>query len=180
MKRITTTQKISFGAVLMLGLVIVGYYYFYKHLHSLHLELDEVKQEIAVMDQYASNKDAAVALLEETKKNREMLVEYFVPLDNPVTFINLIESAASESGVALKVETLGETDEENEANEEDHKNVKAVLAVNGEWREIYHFISLLENLPFATIITKVTLSEDDKADEFGQWKGQIHTVSRTK
>jgi hypothetical protein len=171
MKKITATQKVSFVSVLLLVLVATGYVLLYKHIGVLREKLSTVKVELWAVEKLAENKQATLILLDETRQGREELSRYFVPLEDPTTFLELVESSAKDAGVLLEVETLAEV--ASEKGEEGTKKIKAVLLVEGGWQNVYHCISLLEHMPFAVTVTQAVFTVDQSRDT-GVWKGQIH------
>lgn len=171
MKKITTTQKISFASVLLLALMVTGYVLFYKHIDELREKLAIAKIELRAVEKIAENKQATIILLDETRQGREELSRYFVPLEDPTPFLELIESSAKDAGVLLEVETLAEV--ESGEGEENTKKVKAVLLVEGRWQNVFHFLTLLERMPFAVTVTQTALTLDENEDS-DAWKGQVH------
>jgi hypothetical protein len=174
MKKITTTQKISFGAVLVLILTCVGYGFTLKHIKVLRQELVTIRQELVAEDKIAENKQVFISLLQNTKQSREELSGYFVPLDDPTPFLELVESVARDAGVVMSVEKLDMvTEDVSGAEKGKEKSVKVVLAVEGSWQEVYHFISLLEVLPYIVTITD-SVFKVEMVNSTSFWKGQIH------
>jgi hypothetical protein len=170
MKKITTTQKVSFVSVLVFVLIVAGYVLLYKHIDVLRGELASVKTEIRAVEILAESKQATLVLLDETRQGREELSQYFVSFEDPTPFLELVEASAKDAGVLLEVETLAEVASEEEKN---LKKIKAVLVVEGGWQGIYHFISLLELMPFAVSVTQTAFTFEEK-DGVGVWRGQVH------
>lgn len=172
MKHITKTQKIGAGAIFLLLLTIAGYVLFLRHIYVLQEELAEVKTKLAVVDSQKVHKLETEMLLSKTKDAREEIAKYFVSIEDPTPFLELIESVAKDAGVSLEVKSLSTDAQPQEAISDFHKEISVILLVDGSWDRIFHLISLLENMPYVATIADSTFSID-KASSYGGWKGQI-------
>lgn len=173
MTKITTTHKIGAGAILILVASCTVYIFFYKYINSLRDELISINKELAVTEALARNRQETELLLTSTADERAILKGRFVSTEDPTPFLELIESSARDTGVVLEVKTLTvEEVGEKKDSKVDGKKVALTLAVESGWKELYHFLTLLERLPYSVTISRTALSFEERS-EGNVWEGQI-------
>lgn len=173
MKRITKTQKVGFGAVSVMVLMCIGYVFFLDHIYTLRDDLLEVKAKLATVKQLEENKLETLVLLSKTEADRKKISSYFVSVEDPTPFLELIENLGSEADVTLEVETLSVEEQDTKDGKNIHENVKVVLVVEGDWESLYELFLLLEHMPYLTTISQAAFSVDTKSGSSDVWKGQI-------
>jgi hypothetical protein len=183
MNKITRTKAmmlVALGALLLSG---GSYFLVYKEVVKAHKEHVAIHAEYDTLIRERGHRDEVRALVADTVDVRAELAGYLVP-DEPIDFLNLLEKElAQEAGVVLQVESLSKEDtgtgklKKGEVPKDPH--VQAVLLVEGQWENIYHFISLLETAPYALVVNRVNLSEEELETGYG-WSGQIHMSVNTK
>lgn len=180
MKRITKTQQIGAGSIVLLLLASTGYVFFLKHIYSLQDELVEIKASLAVVDEQEESKQEIVSLLSKTEDQREEILQYFVSIEDPTPFLELIESFAEDTGAGIEVETLSVAEVSDKTNTSlTEKHVEVVLLVEGTWESLFHLISLLETMPYVATISETAFSIDHTASS-SVWRGQIELLCGAK
>lgn len=168
----TKSQKIALIAVTVLLLVIVGYVFLYKHISALQIKLVEIKNELSIVDALELKKLETASLLEKTKEGRDEISSYFVSKEDPTRFLEFVEALGKESGISLEVKELSmDIPEEEVRSFQD--NVKVVLYVEGGWSSLYHFLWLLERMPYVVTVANTALAVDN---EGVLWGGQIEIL----
>ena len=151
-----STKKIL-NLVIFINLICIGISVF------LFLTIQSKNRSIGVMQSSIESilgaNDQSVVLknvLDETKKDRQKIQEFFVDKDSIADFLEYIESLGKSAGVKASVSVL---------SEEDHFSVsgmkapvlKLVIGATGSWQGIYRYLNLLENLPYREEISAVSL-----------------------
>jgi len=97
--------------------------------------------------------------LTENKQFISHIDSYFVAKDGVVDFIEILESYALKSGVAL---TIGAVSVEQDPKVKvDFKEVlRLKVDASGSWENITRFLSVIENMPYVTDINMVSLSRN--------------------
>lgn len=107
---------------------------------------------------------------------RNTIDGYFIERGNSFLVIEKIEEISRESGVILKI---------NQA--EELSSIQLNLSVVGNFKNLWQFIAMLENLPFKIRINNLILTKQNdssplsanlKNDESGDWRSNINlTIS---
>ncbi len=168
------TQKITVVTVCILLIFIFGYAYLHKQINELYRKLETIKVELGVMDRLAENRQTTVELLQNLSEKREELHSHFVSTEALTPFLESIESIAEDAGVLLEVKKVNKESSKNNIDVLKYV-VDVVFVVDGGWNEFYHFISLLEMLPYTNTITNATYSMNEK-DGDSAWSGQVHIL----
>jgi hypothetical protein len=175
MKKITSTQRISIFACVVLLVAVSGYVYFFKLIESGNKALNESKVNLLSVEKKIQTEQEKKLLLETTQTDRDSLYTHFVPVEDPTPFLELVETLARETGIDLVVESLKEMTG-TESSTSSLKKITIMLSVEGEWSGLYEFISLLEQLPYSATIVSTVFSYDEK-EKNGIWSGMIELQS---
>ena len=118
-------------------------------------------------------------LIKDTENDRAKLNAYFVVDDKVIDFIEDIENLAKDTNVDLKVMSIDINDDGN--NTPQQNNISELLQLNlkvaGLWDNLFHFISLVDELPFRVDISKVNLQvvydSNNKDKNPTDWEGMF-------
>jgi hypothetical protein len=172
MKKITKTQQLAAG-VLVLALVLGGLYYLtIGQLNTLKAERNALIDEQASLELLRQAEQETRTLLAETEEQRASLAAHLVPVENPTEFIELIETIARTVGVAMEVSKIAaESIEDKHAAGTNAPMMCLLLTVDlsGNWSAVYRFTRLIEYAPYALTVTRATFSEE----ESGTWNGTV-------
>ena len=171
MKHITKSQKIAFATVSIFLLVCAGYVFLFRHIATLQHKLAEIITELSVVDTLEAHKLETEALLNRTKAGREEIASYFISEEDPTPFLELVETLGKDAGVTLEVEAISIDPVSADEGKSVGDNMKVVLFVEGSWKSLYHFMSLLEHMPYVATIASATFTVDEGSAD--TWKGQI-------
>ncbi len=178
MSNITHTQKVAAGMLLILCGTIAAYVMLYRHIGTLHSELAELERTRSGADAAHEAVLAEQQLFESTASERTELAQYLIPAADPTPFLGLLESLGKDAHIDVEVHSL-EPDNAASPSGSAAKtqpaipSVRVTLVVSGLWPDLYHFLALLEQLPYAVTVDHVALDIDETAAA-GVWSGQIH------
>jgi hypothetical protein len=88
---------------------------------------------------------SAEHLLETTEAERAALDRLFVTEESVVSFIETIESLGNTANI---VTTIASVEAEEGASGSNISSVRVRLAAVGSWRDVVHFVTLIDALPF--------------------------------
>jgi hypothetical protein len=108
-------------------------------------------------------------LVRESEDERNELEGYLLSRDNPAYFLELLEDLGDDSGVRVTVSALTE---ESAAPKGDDTpmfggvgdpRIHVQLEAVGGFAELYHFVTLLEHMPYAATVRTVRLGRTESA-----------------
>ncbi len=184
MKNISTTQKITITIILFMVVALFGYVQLYKYVRSQQEKLVTLEQELHSVDVVSESQQEVRHFLDETASDREEFNKYFVSIEDPTPFLEQIDMIAQTASTAVEVSELDMkyVDDDkllSKYPKELQKEVQLILSVEGEWSEVYHFLVLLEQLPYALSILNVAFSLENEEMLGGLLKGKVHLVAHT-
>jgi hypothetical protein len=182
MSTITTTQKVLSITTLVLIGSIGAYYQLITTIHSLHGKQDTLRASVYERAQQTEEMQHTAQLVRETERERAELSQYLLNLNNPTPFLSLVESLGDSSGVRLEVESLTEVASPPTASNKKKTSTEAtapqgvpmvqvVITIEGRFDRVYHFLTLLEHMPYATTLTHTSLSQTPESD---LWSGTAY------
>ncbi len=107
-------------------------------------------------------------VLLDTESERAKLNELFLADNNIVQFIERIERLGLLTGVSLDTRSVGIQKAGGDGDV--YEWLKISVSVRGSWSELYHFLSLIENLPVAVFLDKARFNYSTGAD-VSEWGG---------
>ncbi len=139
----------TFLSFVLLICVLVGTYFSYKKILS-------VKEEIAQKQskwQIEENRRNEIKNLERSVKNlaeeKKDLDSHFVGSDDPVAFLNSLESMALSVGAVAEVSTVGTNND---------SGLVVNLRATGGFDSLYKFLTLIENSQYIMEIQNMSIS----------------------
>lgn len=158
--RTKSILTVSFLAAL---LSLAAFGFLMQRIVSVNQATAQLAENIAVEEKRDQQLRALQDLLEELGSEEVALNERFLGPEGLVPFIELIELVGKEAGVVVEVVSVGiQPDAEKVAS---HEWLKIALRTEGSWAKVFHFVMMLESIPYAIKFDQVGLSlrEDDKA-----------------
>lgn len=137
-------------SIVFLAVVLAGTYFSYK-------KISVIRSETAVKEaewQEEEGRRAEIKNLERSVKNlakeKAELDSHFVSKDDPVDFLNSLETMASGVGATAEVSTVGD----------DSNNSGLVINLNatGSFDSIFRFLTLIENSFYMMEVQNLTLN----------------------
>ncbi len=169
----------------MLTLVILftifgigAYYYMYSNL------LKNTEQGIGLRAEVlreAGEEDITMTLrtsFQATTKEQELLKSLFLSRDETAALIEKLEGTATLAHVSHELSV--DTKDESSLDAQNKEVLATSIKVYGSWSQVYHFLSLIENLPYKVNISDVRLDRVEgiadpksKTSREPQWSASI-------
>ena len=158
-----TTRNLIIALIffpIVVGMVSVTFFNVLRNSQTLE------EQIIAVAAQSAQ--EAALLRLQRTAQNTEEdraeLASYFLLRESDsISFLSEIESIAPSIGLGL------ETTELLQITQNNSNWIQATFVVIGARPQVQNFVQILENIPYVSHVTEVSLG----GESTGDWKGTI-------
>lgn len=120
----------------------------------------------------------AERLLTEIDEERLELASLFVTKESIVSFIELLESLGADADVTTTIASV-DTEEEMRGAV---GSVRVRLVAVGSWRNLVHFVTLLDTLPFVFEVREADLVETETEQGVRAWQGSftlgVHMVQQ--
>jgi Tfp pilus assembly protein PilO len=167
---VTRTRRIAIGlslCILIACAVLYATYYLIEKTSqkvvAFETQAEEQRQKIEADE---SLKD----FIKDTGDEIETLTKRIVASEGTVEFIETVESLAVGQGLSITFDTVKEDDPP--INKEQFKILKLSFATVGSWKSTYHFIELIESLPYKVSIQNVGITKvEGMASSTSQWNG---------
>lgn len=164
-KRAKTILLISIVySLLFAGLLVNALYLISAEGAKLDVTKNKISENTAKEIAYTK----MMTLLESSKDKRDTLKEFFVTEDETISFLSSLETAAKKIGVKLETNELEVIPSVTKETVVSPAALSVSFTFNGSEREVKKFLEVLENIPYHTIIPKVTLTGNPSD---GLWSG---------
>lgn len=141
---------------------------------------DQIKMEL--------KKESAAVLMKDDlaqgKNYQAQMMNYVVASDGTVAFIELLEKIVNNNNLKLNIRNVT-TEPYKKSNNSTVELLRISIDVTGEWKNVYYFLSTLENYPLQIDINKLSINKFDdtsiKGKKVPQWSGSFDfTVVKIK
>ncbi len=152
--------NVAGGALLWFG---------YGRIQALKTEEATLMLNIAEADQKSRRLVTLRQTLYEAKKERDELASFLVDPreENQIKLIAQIEElGASTTGATVNVTAFNLTTGKEPV-------IHGDFSFSGQWRSMYHFLSLIESLPTKLIISRFSLQESGQGTPQEKWSGVL-------
>lgn len=134
--------------LLLIFLATFWYLLFFESLKEID-KIKEAKNDIIIAEQKKLNINNLRQVLNDTARTRADILSYFVSVNNLVYFIESFEQLATSSSVYLEFSQTSTED-----------NVYSfVVKSSGTFNNLYNFINLINNMPFAVSIKDISFKK---------------------
>jgi len=134
--------------ILMDGLGLFGWFYFFSLLKNQSDLIQEKRQNIANSEKKLQNNNSLKTLMEEISPEKEKVDSAFLNDDNLAAFVEKLESTAALTNTFIKIGNI--------AIDSSGKNGLSVeFSLEGNFQQIFHYLVLLENLPYLLNIERM-------------------------
>lgn len=134
--------------------------YLYLKINDRNNHILEIKKEIISIKENLNNIESLEKLLASISIEKDIINSVFLEKDNIVEFIEQLESLAEETNVLLEL-TSGDTSKFN-------------LTLYGEFKDIFRYITLLENMTYWISLESLDIKEQMK--KVGPWQADIEVL----
>lgn len=170
--RITKTAQLIILLALVMIAGVAGYYMFFVEIRdsnqAISLRTNELNTNFSKGEELRTLENIA----RDTKEDRTKLDSFFITEDDIVVFLENIESLEGDTGANISVESISKKQVEESSIIE---KLDLNITVNGTWRSVYHFLVLLESLPYHVVFSKVqyTGSVSSLEEVEDEWRGSF-------
>lgn len=119
--------------------------------------ISELKSRIEDLTNQKENLKSIKDNISKTAPLRQLVDSYFVPKDGTVQFLNLIHKLGQENNLTSKVINVDE--EVATVSPELFELLNLEVEVSGTWSDVYHFVALIELLPYKVSVGRVDIEK---------------------
>lgn len=157
MSKLTKTEELLYTLIILCVLVwsAAGFfsYQVFSQTNDTGALIDGAKKDLKRDADLRATKNSLSA-------NEDKIMEldsFFVASDKAVDFIETIEAIGRQTGVTLTIGSV--STEANLRNPNDFKEIiKMRLQAGGSWQGVYHFLTVLENLPYGLSVDTASIT----------------------
>ncbi len=160
---------ILFIGVTILNIALIGFYLFSFNVVKKETEVANANT-FALQEYQDQGENIALVkkIIKETKEGDTKLDNYFINEDKVVVFIETIESVGDTAGISVTLSGL----------RSDSKNTLSFsVGAEGSFRNLMHFLALMEYLPLPIDTEKAFLSKQGSSEDplapSGEWAGSF-------
>ena len=157
--------------ILFLGMVAVAavasWYFMFANIKGLNENISLLLERSRLEEKNVAAIRSIETVVNDSNSDIDKLNSYFIGKDGTVAFIESIESLGRKNAVAVSIDSVdvagnstlnSSTKGEKKLIGPSTELLKLKISAAGNWQDIFHFLSSLENMPF-----KLTISEADLA-----------------
>lgn len=172
------TKQILLTIIVLVIAVSIAYAMLFLNIKEKNNNISALSNEIDIVLQKEIKLRSVKHLINDTEQDRVKLDSHFVTDDEVVNFIEKIENLGTDSGTKVEVISVYVDDVNKEVTNQAAINELLYLdfKTEGSFAQMFHFLSMLEKLPFKIDIPQVnfekTLDGTGKVNKsLGSWKG---------
>lgn len=174
MERTTHTKKLLIGALGASLLCLGGYGYGVWEVFDEITAVRDLESKVQVENAREDLDRTTKSLLTQTQIERDKLSVLFLQENELVSFIEHIEGLGGVTNTDLEIQAVDVV--AAEAEQEVYEWLKLTVVARGAWGEVYHLLSLLENVPLGVSLRTAEIRRDGGvlAEESSEeWAGRF-------
>lgn len=154
-------QIISLTFAVLFFLATLGAYAYLMYEVTVAVDsLAVAREQVNSVGQRSAATSARERFVADTEGERAALGEYIIRDADVVTPIETIERAANREDVTIEISSVST---ESIPDWKYHEGIRVTLSAEGSYRELVHFASALETLPFAARLERFALESGEDA-----------------
>lgn len=150
------------------------YFFFYSAIRASQEDVARLEEGMREAQARERLNRTLEILVRDTEKERATLAQHFVSADGVVGFIEYLEGLGRRAGATVKVGAI-DVGESFLATRLDHLTL--TISASGSFASVARFVSLLETLPYISVIDEMSLEK--RAAAKNTWDANV-TVSAAK
>lgn len=155
-------------AVLLVSVAVYGIFFLMVSKHKTdHIALSTERAEARA---HKESLQKLMRVLDETSTERESLKGRFIEEDGVIDLLGLVETLGREQGVSLTTDSLTV-----QPGNSYFETLVIKISVEGQYAQVLGMLSLLEALPYQTVIYRTQVQRV----ETGDWRG-VYEIGVTK
>lgn len=161
MSKIGKTNKYILALLVAdVALVIFSLYGLFNLRSGNLAEVDRLNSELISLRGARATSASVNRLLQETKDDRSRLDLYFITRETAANFVEEMEGIARRSGVTLKLSSLDAVKDKQPGA---GSRLKLNLRVEGDFPKIFHFLKILESMPYRLRFSAVSVVKEESS-----------------
>jgi Tfp pilus assembly protein PilN len=131
------------------AVLLAGYIYFFNILDETRQNVASLTNEISLLESDEAESNQIKNQLSDTDESHKVLTSYFVDVNNPVPFEEMLEEYGRKTNVKVVFQSLDIAKNPNRLN--------VSFVADGSFSDTYKFLSLVESAPFELSINSIGL-----------------------
>jgi len=136
--------------ILLNGVVLAGWLYLFSSLKKENNFIKEKRQEILANDKKLENSNSLKILMNEIVDERQKIDSAFLDKESVVNFIEKLELIADRTDASIKIGKIN-------IDNQERGGLSLQFDLTGNFNQLFHYLVLLENLPYLINIEKMDL-----------------------
>ena len=136
--------------ILLNGVVLAGWLYLFSSLKKENNFIKEKRQEILANDKKLENSNSLKILMNEIVDERQKIDSAFLDKESVVNFIEKLELIADRTDASIKIGKIN-------IDNQERGGLYLQFDLTGNFNQLFHYLVLLENLPYLINIEKMDL-----------------------
>lgn len=166
---LSRTKKILIFTTIIAIAILAVYIALFFQLKNKNEGISILKNEVENITKKDAEQRVIKDTIKETEKERAELNSYFVSSDGVVDFIETIEALATDTAISVEITSV------SIKKAPEHSDIIELLRISiktdGRWINMFHFLSLVETLPFDIFVERVNFSKEKDKIASRLWNG---------
>lgn len=161
---------ITIAVVVLANAAAIGVWsYLFSALGQEDNNIYEIQKKSLINEKKAQKYKEISVFMDETFSKRETLDSVFLDKESIIKIIEELEANAEKAGVAIKLGNI---------NIGENKTQKPLLSfsLNGDFNQIFHYLLLLENMPYSVEVKKTQLQKEGKIGTQSKWNAEFEIL----
>lgn len=154
-----STKTILITALALNIIAGAGYVLLYGQLQAAFTRMDMLSDSVTQLLVLQDKEKSEQHIVLDTQESRAQMNTYFITEEDTVLFIERIEGLAQIAQTNLTIDAVNIKEE----------GLEVVVTTNGSWQSVFHFLSLIEAMPFRVSVKSTTLRH---TQDYG-WTGSF-------
>jgi len=173
------TKKLLILGVFLTIAALAIYYVTFSSIKSKNENISAILNDLALETKKETLLKSIKSVAIDSAPARKKMESYFIGQDEIVKFLDFLGSLGKMSGAELEINNLG-LEERAPTPAEAYQLLKLNIEAKGSFRSVYHFLTLLESVPFQINFAGVEMRTADtgvngsKAKKNSAWKGSFN------
>jgi len=158
--QLSTTAK----ALIVVGLIVAAIFaaggMLFYNIKAVNDETTNTRRRVELTKRRVSQFESRQEIVANNRQEMRKVNEYLVPtgLEGTVAFLGRIEGLASSTGATIEARSVQQVD----GPSEHVSRLSLTVDARGTWREVYHTLTLIENLPLDVHLSNIQLTRTER------------------
>lgn len=157
-----STKTILITALVLNIVAGAGYMLLYGQVQNVFARMDTLSSRVTQLLMLQDKEKNERHIVLDTQQSRDKLNTYFITEEDTVSFIERIETLAQTAQTNLNIDAVNIKEE----------GLEVMVTTSGSWDSVFHFISLIEAMPFRISVKNTTLRYTQESG----WTGSLSVL----